>query len=65
MILVQEPSVINDDRNRFNSHPGYSAYAPVDSWDSIATQPRVMTYVRKDSRLKTRQKRPWKSRDLL
>lgn len=65
MVLVQEPSVTNDGRNRFNSHPGYSAYVPIDSWDGIASQPRVMTYVNKNSRLQTRQKRPWKSRDLL
>lgn len=65
VILVQEPSVMNDGRNRFNSHPGYSAYVPVDHWDSTSTQPRVITYVRKDSRVKTRLKRPWKTRDLL
>ena len=65
VVLVQEPSVTNDGRNRFNSHPGYSAYVPVDGWDGIASQPRVMTYVNKNSRLQTRQKRPWKSRDLL
>lgn len=64
VILVQEPSVTNDGRNRFNSHPGYNAYVPVDNWDGITSQPRVMTYVRKDSRLKTRRKRPWKTRDL-
>ena len=45
---------MNEGRNRFNSHPGYSAYVPVDHWDSITNQPRVMTYTRKDSRLKTR-----------
>ena len=58
VILVQEPSVTNDGRNRFNSHPGYSAYVPIDSWDGVASQPRVMTYVNKNSKLKTRQKRP-------
>ena len=65
VILTQEPSVTNDGPNRFSSHPGYDAFVPVDNWDGIATQPRVITYVRKSSRLKTRQKRPWRSRDLL
>ena len=65
IILVQEPWVSLDGKNRFNSHPGYDAYVPVDSWDSTQTRPRVMTYVRKGRGIKVQQQRPWQSRDLL
>ncbi|EXU95149.1 exonuclease-endonuclease-phosphatase family protein [Metarhizium robertsii] len=40
-------------------------YSPVDSWDSNDTRPRVMTYIREDSRILADQKRPALIRDIL
>ncbi|EXU94608.1 exonuclease-endonuclease-phosphatase family protein [Metarhizium robertsii] len=39
-------------------------YSPVDSWDSNDTRPRVMTYIREDSRILADQKRPALTRDI-
>jgi ribonuclease HI len=53
------------------NHPGFECYAPVDVWDQVDDdtwerhRPRVMTYIRKGTGLRTQQRRPIKSRDLL
>ena len=53
------------------SHPGYDCFVLVDSWDSIDAEqceterPRVMTYVQKGAGLRTQQRRPIDSHDLL
>ncbi|KAF4417974.1 RNA-directed DNA polymerase from transposon X-element [Fusarium acutatum] len=65
IILIQEPWVSLAGRNFFNSHPGYDAYVPVDSWSNLDDRPRVITYVKKGTGLKTQQRRPWDTRDLL
>ena len=69
VVCVQEPSTYANSRTQ--THPGYEPYAPVDSWGSEdadqreAERPRVMIYVRKGAGLKTQQRRPVQSRDLL
>ena len=67
VICVQEP--YTHPGTKTQNHPGYDCYAPVDSWDSVeqreAERPRVMTYVRKGAGLRTQQRRPIHSRDLL
>ena len=69
IICVQEPFTFPGSRTQ--NHPGYDCYAPVDSWNSKhaetreAERPRVMTYIRKGAGLKTQQRRPIQSRDLL
>ena len=65
IILIQEPWVSLEGRNFFNSHPGYDAYVPVDSWNNMDDRPRVITYVKKGAGLKAQQRRPWDTRDLL
>jgi hypothetical protein len=69
VVCVQEPYTAPGTKTQ--NHPSYDCYAPIDSWDSIseaqreAERPRVMTYVRKGAGLKTQQRRPMRSRDLL
>src|SRR5438045_2977994 len=69
VICVQEPSTYPGTKTQ--NHPGYDCYAPVDTWESVnpeqreAERPRVMTYVRKGAGLRTQQRRPIHSRDML
>ena len=69
VICIQEPFTFPGTKTQ--NHPGYDCYAPVSFWDSIdaaqreAERPRVMTYVRKGVGLRTQQRRPICSRDLL
>src|SRR3954471_22470062 len=69
VVCIQEPFTFPGTKTQ--NHPGFDCYAPVDSWDSIdpvqreAERPRVMTYVRKGAGLRTQQRRPIHSRDLL
>ena len=69
IVCVQEPWT--DTGSKTKSHPGYHKYAPYDTWDwegdvrREEVRPRVLTYVRKSHDLKTQQRRPLESRDLL
>ena len=69
VICIQEPYTAPGTKTQ--NHPSYDCYMPVDSWDSIeevlheAERPRIMTYVHKGAGLKTQQRRPMQSRDLL
>jgi hypothetical protein len=69
VVCIQEPWTLPGSKTQ--NHPGCDCYAPIDSWDSEdldqreAERPRVMTYVRKGASLKTQQRRPIHSRDML
>lgn len=66
IVLLQESwTSVGNSRSLTKTHPAYDTYSPVDDWDSNSTRPRVMTYVRRDPRLLTDQKRPYLSRDIL
>ncbi|KFG77533.1 putative reverse transcriptase [Metarhizium anisopliae] len=66
IVLLQEPwTEAKNARCLTKTHPAYDTYSPVDSWDSNDTRPRVMTYIRKDSRILADQKRPTLTRDIL
>ncbi|TXB98066.1 hypothetical protein FocTR4_00017206 [Fusarium oxysporum f. sp. cubense] len=54
IVLLQEPWTSHTE-SRFltKTHPAYDTFTPVDMWSSNDTRPRVMTYVRRDSRLAT------------
>ena len=66
VVLLQEPwTEAKNARCLTKTHPAYNTYSPVDSWDSNDTRPRVMTYIHKDSRILTDQKRPALTRDIL
>ena len=66
IVLVQEPWLKTGPRWFHNSHPAYKIHIPLDGWNTPQTQPRVATYIRKDSSLKVEQVRPWSScRDIL
>jgi hypothetical protein len=52
IVLLQEPwTEAKNSRCLTKTHPAYDTCSPVDSWDSNGTRPRVMTYIRKDSRI--------------
>lgn len=69
VVCIQEPFTFPGSKTQ--NHPGYDCYAPVDSWDSTEPdqreeeRPRVMTYIRKGAGLKTQQRCPIGSRDML
>ncbi|EXU95447.1 reverse transcriptase domain protein [Metarhizium robertsii] len=64
--ILQEPwTEAKNARCLTKTHPAYDTYSPVDSWDGNDTRPRVMTYIRKDSRILADQKRPTVTRDIL
>ncbi|KJZ68987.1 hypothetical protein HIM_11628 [Hirsutella minnesotensis 3608] len=66
IVLLQEPwTEAKNSRCLTKTHPAYDTYSPVDSWDSNGTRPRVMTYIRRDSRILADQKRPALTRDIL
>ena len=50
MVQVQEPWARPDIKTQ--NHTGYESYAPVDSWVKEDERLRVMTYVKKNSRIK-------------
>ena len=62
VIQIQEPAWWAESRTK--NHPGYDRFDPVDSWNDLADRPRVMTYVKKDKKLKATPRQPV-SRDLL
>jgi ribonuclease HI/endonuclease/exonuclease/phosphatase (EEP) superfamily protein YafD len=63
ILLIQEPYIFTDRTRRISkSHPMYESFAPLDDW---ATRPRVISYIRKGSGLRSTQLRPYISRDLL
>jgi hypothetical protein len=66
IVLLQEPwTGFKHLRCLTKTHPAYDAFSPIDSWDSIAIRPRVITYVRRDLKLIADQKRPVPTRDIL
>ncbi|KAM5528001.1 RNA-directed DNA polymerase from transposon x-element [Fusarium oxysporum f. sp. phaseoli] len=66
IVLLQEPWTAHaETRSLTKTHPAYSTLTPVDMWNSNDTRPRVMTYVRRDSRLLADQIRPFQTRDVL
>ena len=50
VVQVQEPWTRPDTKTQ--NHMGYESYAPVDSWVKEDERLRVMTYVKKNSRIK-------------
>ncbi|KAG7408661.1 hypothetical protein Forpe1208_v012330 [Fusarium oxysporum f. sp. rapae] len=66
IVLLQEPwTTTANSRCLTKTHPAYDTYSPVETWNRNSTRPRVMTYVRRDSKLSTDQNRPYQSRDIL
>ncbi|KAH7464077.1 hypothetical protein FOMA001_g17794 [Fusarium oxysporum f. sp. matthiolae] len=66
IVLLQEPwTTTANSRCLTKTHPAYDTYSPVEAWNSNSTRPRVMTYVRRDSKLSADQNRPYQSRDIL
>ncbi|KAF4334266.1 reverse transcriptase domain protein, partial [Fusarium beomiforme] len=66
IVLLQEPwTSRTESRLLTKTHPAYDTFTPVDMWGSNDTRPRVMTYVRRDSRLIADQIRPFQTRDIL
>ncbi|TVY62678.1 putative 115 kDa protein in type-1 retrotransposable element R1DM [Fusarium oxysporum f. sp. cubense] len=66
IVLLQEPwTTTANSRCLTKTHPAYDTYSPVEAWNSNSTRPRVMTYVRPDSKLSVDQNRPYQSRDIL
>lgn len=69
VVCVQEPWIYTGTKTQ--NHPAFNCHAPADAWDSRNTEhlatirPRVMTYTRKGANLRTQQRRPVRSRDLL
>ncbi|KAF6519543.1 hypothetical protein HZS61_007814 [Fusarium oxysporum f. sp. conglutinans] len=66
IVLLQEPGTTTaNSRCLTKTYPAYDTYSPVEAWNSNSTRPRVMTYVRRDSKLSADQNRPYQSRDIL
>ncbi|OAA60200.1 reverse transcriptase [Akanthomyces lecanii RCEF 1005] len=68
VVLLQEPhSSYNGKRDhcRAPDHPGFLCFSPVSYWNSAATRPRVLTYVRKHRNIHPEQLTVFQSRDLL
>ena len=67
VICIQEPFTFPSTMT--STHPGYTHFAPVTSWDNPrereSERPRVMTYVRKGSSLRANIIHPRINRDLL
>jgi len=52
VILLQEPwTQVRGSRCLTKTHPAYDTYSPVSTWEGNDTRPRVMTYIRRGSRL--------------
>ncbi|TQV90123.1 endonuclease/reverse transcriptase [Cordyceps javanica] len=68
VVILQEPNTSYDTKKqlcRTQYHPGFLCFSPVDSWHNNDTRPRVMTYVKIDSKIRAEQVTPAKHRDLL
>ncbi|KGQ02481.1 Retrovirus-related Pol polyprotein from type-1 retrotransposable element R1 [Beauveria bassiana D1-5] len=68
VVILQEPSTSYNKKKqlcRTQYHPGFLCFSPVDSWHNNDTRPRVMTYVKIDSKIRAEQVTPAKHRDLL
>ncbi|KAI8046942.1 Endonuclease/exonuclease/phosphatase, partial [Syncephalis plumigaleata] len=68
VVLLQEPhSSYNEKKDtcRVPDHPSFTCFSPVSYWNSRATRPRVLTYVRKHRRIQPEQLTVVLSRDLL
>ncbi len=66
VIMIQEPYAKRiEGRDVTKTHPRYNLFAPHENWDGPMGPPRVLTYVRKDLKLKTKQLRPAASPCLL
>ncbi|KAJ3499512.1 hypothetical protein NLG97_g286 [Lecanicillium saksenae] len=66
VVLLQEPwTARRDTRCLTKTHPAYDTFSPIDSWENNDTRPRVMTYVRRDERLRADQQRPVSTRDII
>lgn len=66
IVLLQEPwTEAKNSRCLTKTHPAFETFSPVDSWDGNDTRPRVMTYIRKNSRILVDQRRPALTRDIL
>lgn len=68
VVLLQEPhSSYNEKKDlcRVPDHPGFLCFSPVSYWNSRATRPRVLTYVRKHHNIHPEQLTVFHSRDLL
>src|SRR6187402_2443992 len=69
IVCLQEPWV--GTRTTTQTNPTFQLYAPIDSWDwddlnqKEVARPKVLTYVKKSNNIKTQQRRPFESRDLL
>ncbi|TQW06752.1 reverse transcriptase, RNaseH [Cordyceps javanica] len=59
VVIMQEPSTSYSKKKqlcRTQHHPGFSCFSPVDSWHNNDTRPRVMTYVKKDNKIRAEPK---------
>ncbi|KAJ3498353.1 hypothetical protein NLG97_g1182 [Lecanicillium saksenae] len=68
VVLLQEPhSSYNEKKDlcRVPDHPGFLCFSPVSYWNSRATRPRVLTYVRKQRNIQPEQLTVCQTRDLL
>lgn len=68
VVLLQEPYSSYSEKKdicRVPDHPGFTCFSPVSYWNSRATRPRVLTYVRKHRRIQPEQLSVVLSRDLL
>ncbi|KAM3462859.1 hypothetical protein MY5147_009760, partial [Beauveria neobassiana] len=68
VVILQEPNTSYNKQKqlcRTQYHPGFLCFSPVDSWSTNDTRPRVMTYVKIDSKIQAEQISPTKHRDLL
>lgn len=69
VVCIQEPRTWPGTKTQ--THPSYDWYSPVHAWHKTdelehnAERPRVLTYVRKGAGLRTEQREPIKSRDML
>ncbi|TQW01617.1 Endonuclease/exonuclease/phosphatase [Cordyceps javanica] len=68
VVLLQKPhSSYNEKKDicRVPDHPGFTCFSPASYWNSRATRPRVLTYVRKHRKIQPEQLTVVPSRDLL
>ncbi|KAM3454113.1 hypothetical protein NHJ6243_008975 [Beauveria neobassiana] len=68
VVLLQEPhSSYNEKRDlcRVPDHPGFLCFSPIPYWNSRATRPWVLTYVRKQRNIQPEQLTVLQTRDLL
>lgn len=64
VILIQEPHIFSDRSRRITKrHPSYETFSPNEDWTS--SRPRVVSYVRKESCLRSEQCHTKLSNDLL